>query len=84
MTHELFDELDAWNPKWRQITRSLRDAAQQAGVMDIYLQWLGTPEGAAYLQKFAGTPDYLGAVRKQQEAADRLPFSLSNLGTERV
>lgn len=84
MKHELFEELEAWHPHWRKVSKSLRDAAEQAGVMDLYLEWLGTQEGAKYLQTFAGTPDYLGAVKAAQESAERLPFSLSNLGTERT
>jgi len=78
MKHELFEELDAWNPKWQTVAPSIRSAAEQAGVMSLYLDWLSTPEGAQYLQRTAGTPDYLGAVKAAQEAAERLPFNIGS------
>jgi hypothetical protein len=81
--HELFEELEAWNPKWQQIARNIRDAAERAGALALYDSWLQTSEGKAYLQTLAGVPDYTGAIKAAQESADRLPFNLGNIGAAR-
>jgi hypothetical protein len=83
MKHELFEELEAWHPQWRAQARTIRDAAERAGVMELYTLWLQTPEGKKYLVVMSDVPDVKSAIEKSQEAASRLPFGLSNLGTEK-
>ncbi len=83
MKHELFEELEAFDPKWQSHYANIAQAACAAGVMNIYRYWIKTREGEAYLRLSAGVPDYKGAIEKEQESASRLPFGLSNLGSEK-
>jgi hypothetical protein len=79
MTHELFEELDAFDPKWRDHYATVRGAAIAAACHDLYLKWRSTPEGQACAAIYRDVPDYLGATRAAQEAADRLPFNLGDV-----
>ena len=79
MDHELFEQLDACDPKWRQRYPTLLAAAREADVVGLYHQYLATPGGRLYLQTTAGVPDYAGAIRAAQESADHLPYRLDNL-----
>jgi uncharacterized protein (UPF0147 family) len=76
MKHELFEELEAWNPHWQQVARSIRDAAERAQVEALYEDWLRTAEGIAYLERISNVPDYARAIEAQREAVERLPFGI--------
>ena len=76
MKHELFEELDAFDKHWRDHYATVRGAAIAAGVHDLYLQWRATPEGQACASITRDVPDYLGAVKAAQEAAERMPFGI--------
>jgi hypothetical protein len=78
MKHELFEELDAFDPKWQEHYLSLRSAALAANCLELYDSWRKTPDGARVDRAVGGTPDYLSAIKTAQEAAERLPF---NIGT---
>ncbi len=83
--HKLFDELDAFNPRWRLAYKTLRGAAIAAGVLTLYESYTeGTPEGQRYLAQHGDVPDTLGAVQAAQQAADSLPYNLGNIGTVAV
>lgn len=76
MKHELFEELEAFDPKYREHYATVRAAAIAAGAHDLYLAWRKTPEGAACAAIYKDVPDYVGAIKAAQEAAERLPFNL--------
>jgi hypothetical protein len=76
MKHELFEELDAFHPQWRNNYATLRGAAIAAGCYELYVAWRRTDEGKACESITRDVPDYLGAVKAAQEAAERLPFNL--------
>lgn len=78
MKHELFEELDAFHPQWRTYYLSIAEAAAAAGVTHIYHEWLRTAEGKAYTERFSAVPNYLGAIKAAQEAAERLPFNIGD------
>ena len=78
MKHELFEELDAFNPRWREHYPTIASAAAAASCTDLYRQWAATPEGASYRLRMSGVPDYQGAVKAAQEAADRLPHKIGD------
>lgn len=69
--HDLFDELDAFNPKWRDVYPTVRSAAEAAEVMGLYVDWTHTPEGMAYKSAFADVPDYAAAAKAAAESVER-------------
>jgi hypothetical protein len=79
MKHELFEELEAFDPRYREHYATVRGAAIAAGVHDLYLAWRKTPEGAACASITQDVPDYAGAIKTAQEAAERLPFNLGDV-----
>lgn len=78
MKHELFEELDAFDPKWRDRYPTIGEAAGAAGVPGLYHEWRSTPEGRAYAARMAGVPNYAQAIKAAQEAAERLPHKLGD------
>lgn len=86
--HELFDELDAFNPLWFKVYHTIPEAVadcatQTAYVEDMYIDWKQTPEGVAYIENIGNVFDYQGAIEAEQqaEAESSLPFKLSNIGS---
>ena len=75
--HELFEELDAWNPCWRKVYRTLWDAAQAAGEQERYRAWIKTEDGRMYERLMYGVPHYDAAISAAQESADRLPVGIT-------
>ena len=56
--HELFEELDAANPRWKTQYRSLAHAADSLGVFELYRAYLATPEGREYRARIASAHDH--------------------------
>ena len=83
--HELFEELEAFDPKWQEHYRSLFEAATAAKVRDLLVQYLETPAGGAYLSHTAGVRDYKAEIEEHQRLVEleqgSLRFNYSNLGT---
>ena len=77
--HDLFEELDAWNPRWREYCRTVWDAAQAAGVADLYRAWIKTEDGRNYERLTFGVPNYQSAICAAREAAERLPISVATM-----
>lgn len=79
MKHALFEELEAWNPKWREQTSRILDAARQAGpyAVDLYMEWIKTDEGQTYDRLMYGVPNYQAAIQALQESTDRLPVAIA-------
>lgn len=48
-TDELVEELEAFDPQYRTRYRTLRDAAEAAGIRDEFEDWLQTDDGQRYL-----------------------------------
>jgi hypothetical protein len=71
--HNLFEELEAWNPRWREQYRTLWDAAQAAGEQALYYAWIKTEDGRNYERLMYGVPNYSAAIEQTQTAFDRLP-----------
>lgn len=69
--HPLFEELEAYNPKWRTAYATLRAAAQSAQCLGLYYAWLRTPAGEAYRTHVASVPDV--AALKGQTVAELDP-----------
>jgi hypothetical protein len=82
--HPLFEELQAFDPRYQHRYPTLRDAAQAAGVMDLFADYLRTQDGHKYAREVATAPDVLGATREAAEAADRLPYTLDTIGLTHV
>lgn len=69
MIHELFEELNAFDPKWPDHYLTIGEAAQYAGLTDLYRDWAQTTEGREHIELFA-VPDILSAVEEAQRDAD--------------
>ena len=80
--HELFEQLDAFDPQWQEHYHTLYLAAKAAGEEDLFRDFLTTPEGARYRLAYEGVPDTLKAVEKmqEQEANSALPYKLNRIG----
>lgn len=80
--HELFEELEAFNPKWQSHYASTVDAAYAAGVLDLYYAWKNSPDGKR-VTDFTKAPDVLRTVRREAElaATPSLKYKLANLHT---
>lgn len=49
-TKELIEELEAFDPKYRDRYPTLRDAAKAAGILPEFTKWLASPDGKRYLE----------------------------------
>jgi len=81
--HELFDELEAFDPRYQQHYPTLRAAAEAAHCVGLLEDYLHTAQGNAYRRDIESAPDVLGAIKAMQESADRLPYRLDNIGVTR-
>jgi len=83
--HELFEELDAFDPQWQKNYRSVISAAQAAGASAILKEWLRTHQGETYLSHIHATRDYLKEIEEYKaliaEEESKLPFGYHNLGS---
>jgi hypothetical protein len=79
--HPLFEELQAFDPRYAKRFATLRAAAEAAGCVALFTDYLRSTEGQAYARDVTTVPDVLGATREAQEAADRLPFTLDTIGS---
>jgi|DEB0MinimDraft_6_1074348.scaffolds.fasta_scaffold14213_3 hypothetical protein len=84
--HELFEELQAFDPHWNDRFNSLQEAvdfvAQETPyINEMHIDFLNTPEGRAYEDDIASVFDYQGAIKAEKEAARKMRFNLDNIGT---
>ena len=72
-TEELKDELDSFNPKWKEHYKRLPDACKAAGIDDLLEEWYSTPEGVTYLELHSDVHDYMAdnEARKAQMEAEQ-------------
>lgn len=83
LTRELHEELDAFDPRWKEHYSSIRAASIAAGVQDIYEHWLKTADGAKYTAIVKELPDHVGDSIKEAEvmrSPGSLPFGYDSLG----
>lgn len=83
LTLQIAEELDAFNPRWREQYPNVRAAAKAAGIVDMFTRWLGTSAGTAYLESCGSLPDHVGAAKREayaHTAPASLPFGYSNIG----
>lgn len=71
MNHELFEELEAFDPKWKLKYSTTYDAAVAANALDLYADYTQTLLGSAYVRTYANVPDYAGAAQRSAESAER-------------
>jgi len=74
MHSELVDELDAFDPKWRNHYKTLHAAAVAADVEYLYAQFIRTGQGAKLVEAF-DVPDYAGAAERSRESVERFAES---------
>lgn len=67
--HELFEELEAFDPNWQTRFDTLRQAAREAGVMDIYRAYMASMGGRR--DAIDNVPDTLNTIRQLQGLVER-------------
>lgn len=83
LTIDLHEELEAFDPAWRERFPSIAAAARAAGVSEMYGRWLRTPDGCKYAAAVKGLSDHVGDSKREAEAMrapTSLPFGYDNLG----
>lgn len=78
--HDLFLDLDAFDPKWQIHYKTIALAATAAKVMHMYSEWLGTVDGRRYQEILRDVPDTIAkneAERLLREKAARIVGGLA-------
>lgn len=70
MKHELFDELDAVNPRWQSQYSTLPEAARAYGLHDLLQEYLTSPTGQEYSRRMAGVIDWEAVSRRNRAQRD--------------
>lgn len=78
--HELFEELQACNPRYAQQYPTLRAAAEACNCVALFEDYLRSVDGQRYRESVATVPDVRGAIAAAQQAADSLPYTLDTIG----
>lgn len=68
--HELFEQLDAFDPKWQEHYSTLRYAACAARVEDMFFDWLQTSDGRKYRLQQQGVTDWTEVNRRAKAQID--------------
>lgn len=84
--HELFDELDACDRRWRSKYLTLTAAAEACNARQLLQDYLKTDQGRLYLEAVHSVPPYLQDILREQELArsGSLPFGLDTIGTTKI
>lgn len=79
--HDVFLELDAFDPRWRSHYPTLKAACAAAGCEDLRQDWLRTDAGKQIADCLRNVPDYLADAARERELAshtvDPLPHQLA-------
>lgn len=87
LTEELHDELDAFDPRWKEHYPSIGRAAIAADVIGLYSRWVETDDGKKYIATIRQLPDHVGRSKREAEAAYEprsLPFGYGRMNTDPV
>lgn len=76
--HELFEELEAFDPKWRLKYATTLEAAKAAGVHSLWLDWCQSRNTTEC--RPGQVPDVLGAIQRLQAQSSSLPYTLNTIG----
>lgn len=68
--HELFEELDAFDSRWRTKYATTYDAAVACNCVSLYSQYLNTLVGRTQAATY-DVPDYAGAAKRAAESNER-------------
>lgn len=69
---EFIEELDAFDPKWRERYATPLDAARAAGNVELYQLWLSAGAGKIRERLMSGVPDTVEANRLARITYDRM------------
>jgi hypothetical protein len=76
--HEVFLELDAFDPKWRSHYPTMKAACAAAGCEDLRQDWIRTDTGAKIAAAMQNVPDYAADAARERELSthglDPLPY----------
>jgi hypothetical protein len=80
--HDVFLELDAFDPKWRSHYPTMKAACAAAGCEDLRQDWIASDTGARIAEALRNVPDYIGDAARERELAthtvDALPYQLAD------
>lgn len=80
MRHPLFDELEAFHPRWMDLYDTLEEAAKAAGVHAMWIDWCnGCGRHTAGCSR---VPNHRAAIKRLQQQArtGSLPYRLDTFG----
>jgi hypothetical protein len=72
MRHEIFELLEAINPRWQVRFNSLRDAAYQYDLMPEYYDYMLTDAGKLRSKLLDSIPDTLAQNRAERKMRERM------------
>lgn len=72
--HELFEELDAFDPYWQKNYRTLAQAVVAASAITPYIRDLYTDYANSSVRSVDGVPDILGYIEDCKKAEEESPF----------
>lgn len=70
--HDVFWEVEAFDPKWQQNYDTLRDAAIAANCLPEYYDYLSTSEGKQRNIRLLNVPDTVLANRLERRMRERM------------
>lgn len=71
-SHELFEELDAFDPKWQEHYETLREAASAAQVLPMYYLYMSTADGSLRHIRHSGIPNTVRANKLERNMRERM------------
>jgi hypothetical protein len=84
--HDVFLELDAFDPRWRSHYPTMKAACAAAGCEALRQDWIGSDAGAKIEAALRDVPDYLGDTLREQELSthtvDPLPYQSTDDGED--
>lgn len=70
--HELFYQLDAFNPHWQKVYATIRSAAEAANCLPDYYDYMQTSEGMQYRLRMQDVPDTVAQNRAERRLRERM------------
>lgn len=70
--HDLFFDLDAFDPKWQLHYPTILEAARAAKVLIMYTNWIQTDEGRRYKALLQDVPDTVAQNEAERSMRERM------------
>ena len=80
--HDLFFELDAFNPRWQSVYGTLREASEAASALPLYYDYMASNEGWQRKLTFTDVPDTVSRNKAERALRERMAHYGKRLGSE--